>query len=131
MIDKYSFSSQPSKMVNIEMIYHKVRHQLRLTSINPRLTRRIRTCLTCPKLISAVVVFLFEGGQWFTGAIIIGPNFHPKFALGGLNYSLQTSHVAFHVDWPSRTLLAAKPAWQDAVLLRRMTTTALFRLLIL
>jgi len=35
------------------------------------------------------------------------------------------SHVASHVDWPSRTLLTVRPARQDAVLLRRMTTTAL------
>jgi len=26
---------------------------------------------------SAVVVFLFMAGLWFTGAIINGPNFHP------------------------------------------------------
>jgi len=30
-----------------------------------------------------------------------------------------------HVDWPSRTLLTVRPARQDAVYLRRMTTTAL------
>jgi len=30
---------------------------------------------------SAVVVFLFLAGLWFTGAIINGPNFLPQFAL--------------------------------------------------
>jgi len=30
--------------------------------------------------------------------------------------------VASHVDWPSRTLLTVRPARQDAVYLRRMTT---------
>jgi len=30
---------------------------------------------------SAVVVFLFMAGLWFTGAIINGPNFHPKLTL--------------------------------------------------
>jgi len=32
-------------------------------------------------LFSAVVVFLFLAGLWFTGAIINGPNFHPKLSL--------------------------------------------------
>jgi len=32
---------------------------------------------------------------------------------------------ASHVDWPSRTFLTVKPARQDAILPRRMTTTAL------
>jgi len=35
------------------------------------------------------------------------------------------SLVASHVDWPSRTLLTVRPARQDAVLLRHVTTTAL------
>jgi len=30
-----------------------------------------------------------------------------------------------HVDWPSRTLLTVRPARQDAILPRHMTTTAL------
>jgi len=30
---------------------------------------------------SAVVVFLFLAGLWFTGAGINGPNFHPKLTL--------------------------------------------------
>jgi len=39
---------------------------------------------------SAVVVFLFLAGLWFIGAIINGPNFHPKLTLGGnYNYKLQ------------------------------------------
>jgi len=76
-------------------------------------------------ICSTVVVFLFLAGLWFTGANINGPNFHPKFAFGGPNYSLQASHVASHVDRPSRTLLTGSPAQQDAVLLRRMTTKAL------
>jgi len=29
--------------------------------------------------LSAVVVFLFLAGLWFTEAIINGPNFHPKW----------------------------------------------------
>jgi len=33
-------------------------------------------------IISAVVVFLFLAGLWFTEAIINGPNFHPKLTLG-------------------------------------------------
>jgi len=53
------------------------------------------------------------------------PKFPPKVDFGGPNYRLQASHVASHVDWPNRTLLTARPARQDAVLLRRMTTTAL------
>jgi len=32
-------------------------------------------------LCSAVVVFLFLAGLWFTEAIINGPNFHPKLTL--------------------------------------------------
>jgi len=51
------------------------------------------------------------------------PQFPPKVDFGGPNYRL--SHVASHVDWPSRTLLTVRPARQDAVYLRRMTTTAL------
>jgi len=53
------------------------------------------------------------------------PQFPPKVDYGGPNYRLQASHVASHVDWPSRTLLMVRPARQDAVLLRHMTTTAL------
>jgi len=53
------------------------------------------------------------------------PQFPPKVDFGGPDYRLQASHVASHVDWPSRTLLKVRLAWQDAVLLRRMTTTAL------
>jgi len=56
-------------------------------------------------VISAVVVFLFLAGLWFTVAIVNGPNFHPKLTLGGL--------------------LTVRPARQEAGLLRRMTTTAL------
>jgi len=62
---------------------------------------------------SAVVVFLLLAGLWFTA---------PKVDCGGPSYWLQASHVASHIDWPSRTLLTVRPAWQDAVLLRRMTT---------
>jgi len=32
-------------------------------------------------LSSAVVVFLFLAGLWFTGANMNGPNFHPKLTL--------------------------------------------------
>jgi len=39
-------------------------------------------------VISAVVVFLFLAGLSFLGAIINGPNFHPKVDLGGPNYRL-------------------------------------------
>jgi len=53
------------------------------------------------------------------------PQFPPKVGFVGPNYRLQASHVASHVDWPSRTLLMIRPALQDAVLLRCMTTTAL------
>jgi len=74
---------------------------------------------------SAVVVVLFLARLWFTGAIINGPNFHPKVDFGGPNYKLQASHVASDVDWPGRTLLTVRPARQDGVLQRRMTTTAL------
>jgi len=55
------------------------------------------------------------------------PEFPPKVDFGGPNYRLQASHVAYHVDWPRRTLFTVIPARQDAVLLRRMTTTALVR----
>jgi len=51
------------------------------------------------------------------------PQIPPKVDFGGPNYRLRESHVASHVDWPSRTLLTLRPARQDAVLLRRMTTT--------
>jgi len=48
-----------------------------------------------------------------------------KFAFDGPNYK-RWRPAASHVDWPiSRTLLTVRPAWQDAVLLRRMTTTVL------
>jgi len=33
------------------------------------------------------------------------PQFPPKVDFGSPNYRLQASHVASHVDWPSRTLL--------------------------
>jgi len=41
--------------------------------------------------------------------------------LGGPNYTLQASHVASHIDRPSRILLTVRPARQDTVLLHRMT----------
>jgi len=53
------------------------------------------------------------------------PQFFPKVDIGGPHHRLQASHVASHVDWPRRTLLTVKPARQDGVLPRRMTTTAL------
>jgi len=39
---------------------------------------------------SAVVVFLFLAGLWFTEAIINGPNFHPKLTLAAptIGYSV-------------------------------------------
>jgi len=40
------------------------------------LDQRCRLVLT-----SAVVIFLFLAGLWFTEAIINGPNFHPKLTL--------------------------------------------------
>jgi len=73
----------------------------------------------------SVVVFLFLAGLWFTGGIINGPNFQPKLTLAAPTIGYSRSLVASHVDWPSRTLLMVRPAQQDAVLLRRMTTTAL------
>jgi len=51
----------------------------------------------------------------------IRPQFPPKVDFGAANSRLQASHLAFHVDWPSRTLLTVRPAWQDGVLPRRMT----------
>jgi len=36
---------------------------------------------TLKAVFSAVVVFLFLAGLWFTGAIINGQNFHPKLTL--------------------------------------------------
>jgi len=74
---------------------------------------------------SAVVVFLFLAGLWFSEAVINGPNFHPKSTLAAPPLAATASHVASHVDWPSRTLLTVRPARQDAVYLRHMTTTAL------
>jgi len=74
---------------------------------------------------SAVVVFLFLAGLWFTGAIINGPNFHPKFNLAAPTIATGVYNVASHVDWPSRTLVTVRPPRQDVVLLRRMTTPAL------
>jgi len=73
---------------------------------------------------SAAVVFFFLAGLSFTGAIINGPNFHSKFALEAPTIDYRRP-AASHVDWPSRTLLTFRPARQDAVLLRRMITTAL------
>jgi len=59
----------------------------------------ISICLTVGKLLaalrkrapnSAVVVFLFLAGLRFTGAITIGPNFHPKLTLAAptIGYSV-------------------------------------------
>jgi len=48
-----------------------------------------------------------------------------KVDFGGPNYRLQASHVASHVDWPSRTMLTVRPVRQDGVLPRRRTTTAM------
>jgi len=41
-------------------------------------------------ICSALVVFLFLAGLWFTGAPINGPNFHPKLTLGAptIGYSV-------------------------------------------
>jgi len=43
-----------------------------------------------PTTGSALVVFLFLAGLWFTGASINGPNFHPKWNLAAptLGYSV-------------------------------------------
>jgi len=38
-----------------------------------------------------------------------------KVDFGGRNYRIQASHVASHVDSPSRTLLTVRPARQDGV----------------
>jgi len=54
------------------------------------------------------------------------PQFPPKVNFGGPNCRLQASYVVSHVDWPNRTLLMVRPAQQDAVLWRCMTTTALY-----
>jgi len=39
------------------------------------------TALVTTTVTSAVVVFLFLAGLWFTEAILNGPNFHPKLNL--------------------------------------------------
>jgi len=80
----------------------------------------------------------FEGGGWqccsylfVSGRTLVylshykRPQFPPKVDFGGPNYRLKASHVASHIDWPSKTLLTVRPAQHDDVLLRRMTTTAL------
>jgi len=56
------------------------------------------------------------------------PHFPPKVFLAAptINVGYRNSnrrHAASHVDWPSRILLTVRPARQDAVLLRHMTTT--------
>jgi len=38
------------------------------------------------------------------------PQFPLKVDFGGPYYRLQASHVASHVDWPSKTLLTVRPA---------------------
>jgi len=42
---------------------------------------KISFVLQALPIASAVVVFLFLVGLWFTGAIINGPNFHPMLTL--------------------------------------------------
>jgi len=83
-------------------------------------TQIVESTLYIYFIASAVVVFLFMAGRWFTGDK--RPQFPPKVDVGGPSYRLQASHIVSHVDWPSRTF---RPARQDAVLPRRMTTTAL------
>jgi len=72
---------------------------------------------------SAVVVLLFLAGLWFTGAIINGPNFYQKLTLEAPTIG----YMRLMLTGPS-WLLTVRPArqpLQDAVLPRRMTTTAL------
>jgi len=56
----------------------------------PRLTQYSILPGDINTLVSAVVVFLFLAGLWFTGAIINGPNFHPKLTLAAptIGYSV-------------------------------------------
>jgi len=44
---------------------------------------------------SAVVVFMFLAGLWFTEAIINGPNFHPTLTLGHDTSRIGTPIVDF------------------------------------
>jgi len=76
--------------------------------------------------LSTVVVFLFVPELRFTGAINKWPQFPKtqKFALAAPIISNRRP-AASHVDCPKQTLLTVRPARQDAVLLRRMTNTAL------
>jgi len=48
---------------------------------------------------SAVVVFLFLAGLWFTGAIINGPNFKVDF--GGPNYRLKRLMLRLMLTGPA------------------------------
>jgi len=52
---------------------------------------------------AVVVVFLLEAGLWFTGVIINGPNFHPKFAFGGPKYRRWSPGVSY-ADGPQAGL---------------------------
>jgi len=87
-------------------------------------------------IVRAVVSLFISGWTVVYKSHYKRPQFPPKVEFGGpystwdgiqrLNMRRDTaSHVASLVDWPSRTLLTVRPARQDAVLLRCMTTTAL------
>jgi len=123
LIDITLFRFPPS--VNHEASCFKLLHEWTTLHTRNEKLKQLVLCLYKTVLdvhvISAVVVFLFLTGLWCTEAIINGPNFQPKLILAAptIGYSL---YVASHVNWPSRTV---RPARQDAVYLRRMTTTAL------
>jgi len=99
-------------------------HVLHYIATCDMLPLKVRCFVTVSGEPSALVIFLYLAGLWCTKANINGPCFHPKFTLAAQTIGYRRS-AASHVDWPSRTLLTVRPARQDAVLQRRMTTTAL------
>jgi len=50
---------------------------------------------------SAVVVFLFLAGLWFTGAIINGPNSHPKLTLAAPTISYRRLMLRLMLTGPA------------------------------
>jgi len=93
--------------------------------LQKKLSLNVQLCIYQTCILNAVVVFFSEAGLWFSGAIINGHYFQLKFVIGSQNYRRWRPAA---LTAPSRTLLTIrpKPAWQDAILLRRILPIVLY-----
>jgi len=96
--------------INVTSTYHNHHHcpfklYIPPNTVTPLLHFTFTPCTLPTQCCSCI----FVSGRTLLYSHNNCPQFPPKINFGGPSYRLQASHVAYHVDWPSKTLLMVRP----------------------